>query len=171
MRRFFFTWTDACHFVVLLTLSTTMSGIVNLGQNCFVNALMQCFSVNQSMVNALEVHSRHHDTVTSKYNISEIFNRRLQCETSPIDFSGHKFLKENSKHYVSETDRPCVLCVVYELLVLLRSPIPTTVDEEFVTRFCQGRFRFFKLSFRILSFIGNTSTLIRYFSELLTLFH
>ena len=97
MRRFFFMWTAARQFVVLLALSTTMSGMVNLGQNCFVNALMQCFSVNQSMVNALEVHSRHHDTATGKYNISEIFNRRLQCETSPRDFSRQKLLKKIPK--------------------------------------------------------------------------
>ena len=53
--------------MVLLTLSFTMSGIMNLGQNCFLNALMQCMSVNQTLINALQIHSRTHEQQGGKF--------------------------------------------------------------------------------------------------------
>ena len=54
-------------FVVFLILPTTMSGIENISQNCFLSSLMQCMSVNESLFNALVIHSRNHVPDPSKY--------------------------------------------------------------------------------------------------------
>ena len=71
-----------------------MSGIENGGQHCFVNMLMQCLSVNQTLVNALHVHSRNHVDEIGMYHITLLinflckeysvqdFSKRLQIETS-----------------------------------------------------------------------------------------
>ena len=53
-------------FVVLLAFSpTTMAaGIENKGQHCYMNALIQCLSNNQILINSLEEHNlRHVDTM------------------------------------------------------------------------------------------------------------
>ena len=47
-------------FVVFHTLSPTMSGIENSGQHCYLNALLQCMSVNNTLIAALTVNSRNH---------------------------------------------------------------------------------------------------------------
>ena len=61
--------------MVFLILSTTMSGIENISQNCFLSSLMQCMSVNESLFNALVIHSRNHVPDPSKYyKIDYIYN-------------------------------------------------------------------------------------------------
>ena len=47
-------------FVVFHTLLPTMSGIKNGRQHCYLNALLQCMSVNNTLIAALTIHSRHH---------------------------------------------------------------------------------------------------------------
>ena len=47
-------------FVVFLTSSPTMSGIENGGQHSYLNALLQCMSVNNTLITALTIHSRNH---------------------------------------------------------------------------------------------------------------
>ena len=46
--------------VVFLTSSPTMSGIENSRQHCYLNALLQCMSVNNTLIAALTIHSRNH---------------------------------------------------------------------------------------------------------------
>ena len=53
--------------MVFLILSTTMSGIENISQNCFLSSLKQCVSVNESLFNALVIYSRNHIPDPSKY--------------------------------------------------------------------------------------------------------
>ena len=54
-------------FMVFHTLSPTMSGIENSGQHYYLNALLQCMSVNNTLIAALTVHSRNHAEDIGKF--------------------------------------------------------------------------------------------------------
>ena len=145
-------------FVVLLTLSATMSGIVNLAQNCFLSSLVQAMSVNESLFLALSIHSRSHVDVIGKYFFYYCWfqckiNESLQAETAKRDFKrriqketsiGCDIFPVNVKQFTRQfiislgSGSRCILCELRDLLNLLRAHIPTTVGEEYISNFCEG---------------------------------
>ena len=58
--------------MVFLISSPNMLGIEKGGQHCYLNALLQCMSVNNRLVNALTVHPRNHVAELCKYNSTTI---------------------------------------------------------------------------------------------------
>ena len=80
---------------------------------------------------------------------------RLQSETSTRDFRAKVIMLRINVSENPETFTGCVLCSIYEMLQLLRAPIPTTVEAAFVRRFCEGT---------------NILVKLKYFSDSMTCF-
>ena len=53
-----------------------MSGIINAGQHCYFNALVQCLANNERWVTILREHRDRHTFPSGKYNINyHVFRR------------------------------------------------------------------------------------------------